>query len=116
LFPEATTAIIVTAKIIEAPYSHPYLNPWVAIPKVKDNKAAAHKICIVLSSKFYITISHNVFGGFTIGALVPYCTDLQFISLESPVIPFYRFDLRSLNKPGYPPIESSHWILYPSFI
>ena len=53
-------------------------------------------------------MSHKVFGGLTIGALVPYCPDLQLISLESPVIPLSLLVLKSLSKPWYPPIEFSH--------
>lgn len=59
------------------------------IPKVKDTAAAKHKIWIVLSSKFSRIISHNVFGGLTIGALVPNLSERQLRSLPSAEIPFY---------------------------
>jgi len=79
--------MIVTARIMETPSSQPSFMPCDAIPKIKETTAAAHKICMVRSSKFYKIISNNVFGGFTIGALVPNRSDLHPRSELSAVIP-----------------------------
>jgi hypothetical protein len=44
-----TAEIITTARIIEAPSSHPYSIPCMKMPSSKDRIAAAHKIFIVSS-------------------------------------------------------------------
>lgn len=75
--------------MIDAPSNHPFLIPCVMHPNTNDKIAAAHKIWIVLSLKFYKTISKNVLGGLVIGALVPKLDDLQERSEESAFIPFY---------------------------
>jgi hypothetical protein len=36
--------MMITANKIDTPYNHPFAKPSVAIPKIKDTIAAAHKI------------------------------------------------------------------------
>lgn len=98
--PAVTALIMQTAKIIETPSSHPDLSPWVIIPRIKEAKAAKHKIWMVWSSKVERIISKRVLGSLTIGSLLPYFLSLYALSYELGLIPFFLFVLRTLSKPS----------------
>lgn len=80
--------MITTARMMEAPSSHPSLIPCMKMPNASDRIAAPHKIFMVSSSKVAKIMSVIVLGGLVMASLVPNFLIRQSLSLAVPVMPF----------------------------